>query len=276
MTRFIFLILILSSVFVSAEQNKTKVKPTIEAIDCKNYADVQTELGLMNNNVWNKDAAGDKAWQQCLVKKVEDGQDVFGWQWDWPSHKKTIFAYPQIKLGSSPWAPTPKLRKDFPLKISELQKLTVNHHLETSTNGDHNTATSLWLVDQYFVGEKAKPSIIAAEMMIWTYTTKGHFSPAGNKIDEIEIGNQRWEIWFNEHWEDQSKQNQNKWAIVTFKSTSNIIKAELDVLKMLNYALSENLLPKGLYVADLELGNEVMRGSGEAWVRNFTLEIKTI
>lgn len=213
-----------------SEKPKELVTGEFEKIDCTDYANYATTVGILNNNVWNK--------------------------------------------GASPWAPEPKFEDTFPVAIDSLSRFNVVHHLATMTNGNHNTATSLWLTNSKYEGSVPNPEVIAAEIMIWTYTTEGHFSPAGKKVDEIAVNGEVWEVWYQANWQDLSGQNHNRWRILTFKSVKNYQIAHINALQMLQYAQDEALIEQGLFVADVELGNEIMTGSGIAWVRQFEVNVE--
>ncbi|MDU0354097.1 glycoside hydrolase family 12 [Paraglaciecola aquimarina] len=247
------------------------VKPESTTINCGDYYSLKTELGIINNNVWNKHAAADDTWSQCLEKKIVGGETVFGWSWAWPVGRQVIYAYPQIKIGSSPWAPEPKFDSAFPLKISELKKLEIAHDVEILTNGEHNIATTTWLVSEPYTGSKPNPAVITAEIMIWTYATDGHFSPAGRKRGELTVNGITWEVWYQKEWDDKSGMNDNKWVSVSFKAKQSSMHAMIPALHLLNYAVQESLIPDNLYVADVELGNEIMSGSGITWVKAFSV-----
>ena len=254
------------------KQSAIWVKPESITISCDDYFSVQTEQGVLNNNVWNKHAAKDGSWTQCLEKRIVDGSPQFGWSWSWPSSwPRVIYSQPQIKVGSSPWAPEPKFDRTFPLKISELKKLDVSHYIEISTNGQHNTATTIWLITEPYQGRQPKPAIIAAEIMFWTYATEGHFDPAGRKSGELTVGDSTWEVWHKKNWQDQSGVNDNKWTIVSFRATKSSMKANIPTLELLNYAIDKKLISEELYIADVELGNEIMNGSGLTWVKEFNV-----
>ena len=270
--KFVFLTLLIAG--CAPEKPTIWTAPPMDKVDCGEYANVITELGVLNNNVWNKAAAADDRWVQCLVTKNENNQTVYGWYWDWPRGRKVIYAYPQIKIGASPWAPEPKFDDRFPLKIDTLETLNIQHHLETQTNGKHNTATSLWIVDEPYDESQPNPSIINTEIMIWTFATEGHFPPAGTKSDEISVNGIVWEVWNKKRWTDQSGVNDNTWGIITFKSKINILVADIDALQMLKYAIAQRLLSENLYIADIELGNEIMGGAGVSWVRQFKLQFE--
>ncbi|NTS76806.1 glycoside hydrolase family 12 [Catenovulum sp. SM1970] len=255
----------------STKQNDEKhwIKPESTTLSCDHYFSHSSELGVLINNVWNKNAAHDKPWSQCIEQRVVDKQIQQGWSWSWPSDQSVIYAYPQIRIGASPWAPEPKYNADFPLQIAQLSELTISHELEIDTNGEHNTATSMWLMDEPYQGITANKSVIAAEVMIWTYETSGHFNPAGRKHSEIKIGGQVWEVWYKSSWYDMSGEHDNRWAYLAFRAKQSSMKATIPALQLLNYAIDNNLLANNLYIADIELGNEVMKGSGITWVKNF-------
>ena len=248
------------------------VKPESITISCNDYYNVQTKQGVLNNNVWNKQAAKNDTWTQCLEKRIVEGSIQFGWSWSWPiGGERVIYSYPQIKVGSSPWAPEPKFDSSFPLKISDLKKLDISHDIEISTNGQHNTATTMWLITEPYEGSMPNPSVIAAEIMIWTYSTEEHFDPAGRKSGELTIGDTTWEVWHKENWVDQSGVNENKWVYVSFRTTKPSMKANIPALELLNYAIQKRLISEEWYIADVELGNEIMSGAGFTWVKTFNV-----
>ena len=254
----------------NSEENKTVwVKPESTTVSCEEYDTVKTEQGIVTNNVWNKFAAKDDPWSQCLEKRLVGGEIQFGWSWSWPFGRRVIYSQPQIKIGASPWAPEPKFDSSFPLKISDLKNLDISHELDIQTNGEHNTATTMWLIKEPYKGSKPKPSIIEAEIMIWTYATEKHFNPAGRMHSELKVNDIVWEVWYEKNWEDKSGVNDNKWRIISFRASKSSMKADIPGLALLNYAIDEKLISENLYVADVELGNEIMSGSGIAWVNKF-------
>lgn len=259
---------------MSACQDKSSdiaiwVKPESTTISCAEYYNVETKDGIFTNNVWNKHAAKQDPWSQCLEKRTIGGSTQYGWSWSWPRGRRVVYSQPQIKVGSSPWAPEPKFDSSFPLKISDLTKLSISHDIEVHSNGQHNTATTMWLTTEPYKGNKPKLSIIAVELMVWTYSTANHFNPAGRKRGELRVGDMTWEVWYQKDWEDKSMVNNNNWISVSFKAGTSSMKAEIPALTLLNYAIQQKLIPEGLFVADVELGNEIMSGDGIAWVKTF-------
>lgn len=252
--------------------NAANKQYTSNPVTCENYATVKTELGIVTNNVWNKRAAGNREWSQCIVKKTDGDSTFFGWTWSWPYGNRAIFGYPSIKIGSSPWAPEPRFDDRFPLEISRIEKLTVTFDVETNSNGNYNLATSMWLIREPNLSSKPNKSIIAAEIMFWTFATEGCFHPAGKKLGEVQLDDEIWEVWFEKNWSDVSMQNKNSWVYIAFKARKSAFKTTFNALELLRYAIQKKFISESLLIADIQLGNEVMSGSGITWVKIFKID----
>lgn len=247
-------------------------KPATETISCADYHSEIRGSDVYNNNVWNKGAAGGFKWSQCIER--QPGTDVLGWSWSWPQDGRTIYGYPQVKQGTSPWAPLPFVSSALPVSSDTVRSLRISHDLEIQTNGRHNVATSMWLTNSGEIGDKPNPSAIVAELMIWTYTTPGHMNPAGSKTAEVELDGQKWEVWVDKNWGDASGANSNRWIYLTFKAKKSSLTSSFDVAALTRYAVEKGILPSKFYYEDAELGTEVMSGSGLAWVKNFKVEVE--
>ncbi len=243
-------------------------------ISCDDYKSVSTENGLLYNNVWNKQAAKNKTHSQCLIERAFKDKKQYGWSWDWPAGNRVIYAYPQIKVGASPWQPTPNFNDAFPAQIDALKSLSLSFQLDILTTSNYNIASSMWVTKSPVSGTEPQPSSIAAEIMVWTYATSNHFNPAGQKTDEFTLGNNTWEVWVNKNWKDASGANDNKWIYIAFKAKTNSFSQNIDMLGLLNYAVAKQLIQSDYYVADIELGNEIMGGKGVAWVNSFNVSVQ--
>lgn len=277
--RFLSTLLIIagSLVLFACDKESTKeevwIKPVTQTISCDDYYSEITPNGTLYNNVWNKNAAQIFSWSQCLEKNPSNG--LYGWSWAWPTNKNNvIYAYPQIKLGISPWDPKPNPYSEFPLESSLISSLVIEHELNVQSNGEHNVATSLWLTNTKDIGNTPNPSAILAELMIWSYATPNHMNPAGAHTDSFDIGGQTWEVWIDKNWSDASGANNNKWVYITFRAKKQSLKAKFDVIDFINYAIEHQIVPDVFYIADIELGTELMSGSGLLWVNKFNVMIK--
>ena len=270
-------VLFASSIFLLANnkvaaKGVTWEKPETQTISCASYFSEATPYGVLYNNVWNGAAAGAFAWSQCLERN--HSHDSYGWSWVWPTAKgNNIYAYPQIKLGISPWDPSSSVKSDFPIKGSTVRSLVVEHELEIQGSSEHNVATSLWLTNTREIGDSPNPSIIVAELMIWSYATPNHMNPAGSHTDNFEAGNQTWEVWVEKNWRDASGANDNTWVYITFRAKNQSLKTKFDVMSFTNYAIEQQILPADFYISDIELGTEIMSGSGLAWVKQFNVVV---
>ncbi len=130
----------------------------------------------------------------------------------------------------------------------------------------------MWLITEAYKGSEPNKSVIAAEIMFWTYYTGGHLDPAGRKYTEVIISDRVWEVWYQSDWEDKSGINDNKWIYISFKAKNPSLKAGIPGFELLNYAIQEGLISRDLYIADIELGNEIMSGSGITWVKEFNVD----
>lgn len=269
------LVAVLANVACTSEPNDSSwTKPESTTLGCGDYLAIPAPPGILYNNVWNKHAAQLGEWSQCLEKRTHNRIEQFGWSWRWPTGKQLIYAYPQIKLGASPWAPEPRVDERFPAQIGLLQTFELSYDVESSTNGEHNLAASMWLTKEPVTGSTPNPAVITTEIMIWTFSTKEHFNPAGKKIQEILIDGITWELWVEQDWKDASGINDNRWSYVTFRSTKHFSTGRIDILKLLQHAIEQKLITPDLYVADIELGNEIMSGSGITWIKSFNVMIR--
>jgi hypothetical protein len=249
------------------------IKPESVTLGCEDYQSISVDSGTLYNNVWNKHADTSGKGLQCLESKTVEGEIWYGWSWSWPEGKRVIYGYPQIKRGISPWAPQTGSGEGFPAKIADLKHLRLEFETETVTNGKHNLAASMWLTSEPMSGDTSNPSIITTEVMVWTYSTKGHFNPAGKKLAEVTIGGQDWEVWVDKSWKDVSGKNENRWSYVTFRALKHSLAGDIDLLKLLGYAVDQQWIRDDMYVSDLELGNEIMSGSGITWVKSFKVSL---
>lgn len=267
---------LMAAIFMLAScspQDSDWTKPETITLGCESYQSIPLNHAILYNNVWNKDAADGFDWQQCLEQKPGADSPIYGWSWHWPNTGRQIFAYPQIKVGSSPWEPLPKIDDRFPAKIDQLESLTVSHELEIHADGQLNVATSMWLTSSPDIGELPNKSVIVAEVMIWTFATAEHMNPAGQNIGLIEQDGKKWSVWLNENWGDASGQNENEWVYLTFKAEEPDLTSRFDVIALLNHDLLAHLGLEKHYIADIELGTEIMRGDGLVWVNNFDVEM---
>lgn len=158
------------------------------------------------------------------------------------------------------------------MSIPQIKHLNISFDVEIRATGNYNLATSMWLIREPNQCPKPNKSIIAAEIMVWTYSTAGQFNPAGRKYAEVLIAGESWEIWYEKYWSDASFNNKNRWVYLSFKAKKSAFKAQINALELLRYAIQEKLISENLLIADIELGTEVMSGEGTTWVKDFNIQ----
>ncbi len=276
-TRLAILIMV-SGLFLSAcdqelqSESKWK-KPATETISCEDYHSETTPNGILFNNVWNNSAAGFFSWSQCLEKNPANGN--YGWSWVWPNIYNFTYAYPQIKTGASPWDSSPEPESGFPLRFSETRSLVIAHELEILGDSELNVVTSIWLTNPTEIDGNPDPFSIIAELKIWNFTTQDHMNPGGSHIDDVEIEGERWGVWVEKNNRRYvSGTNSNRWVYVAFRAENLSLKANFDAVKFMNYAIKQKIIPQEFNINNVELGTEIMSGSGLAWVKKYSVSIE--
>lgn len=246
--------------------------PAADKLACDAWAAVPHRTAVYFNNVWNVQAAGDYPWIQCVVRDPSDTERL-GFYWKWPDSGGSIFAQPQAKIGMSPWAPVPRLDQRFPIGIRNIEKMRVATRVQVEGPSEYNIVTTLWLTNSPTVITEPRPDSIVAEVMIWTYATAGHLSPAGRKIGTVTQGGTDWDIWLEPNWHDVSGANDNRWVYVALVAKEGGLSAEFDPVALLRSEPLKHLNFDNDYIADVELGAEVMRGESLLWIDRFDVSI---
>ncbi len=251
----------------------TWVKPPSETETCEAWAEIRHGSAVYFNNVWNVQAAGDFAWKQCIERDPADPERL-GFSWHWPDYGSDIYSQPQVKIGVSPWLPLPKLDDRFPVAIADLDTMTVATGVAVEARGEYNIVTTLWLTDTGEIGDEPQPGSIVAEAMFWTDATDGLIDPAGSKVGTVRHGGRDWDIWLNRDWHDVSGENANRWIYLAFVASPGGPAASFDPVALLRSKELSQLGFERAYIADVELGAEIMRGDGLMWIDRFDVEIQ--
>ncbi len=241
---------------------------------CGHFETMASPHGIYVNNLWNAHAVGDRPWQQCVESHRIGDETRYGWSWSWPADSEVVVSYPQVRVGVSPWDPKERFNNRFPAALDTLQALKVAYTLDIQAEGDFNVATSMWLADTDVFDSEPKPTAIVAEVMVWTSYKGHHMRPAGRLVDHLEHAGARWEIWVDRDWKDMSGMHDNRWVYLAFRRTQPTLAAIFDAAVLLNHAIENELLPKGTFVADVELGTEISNGRGRLRVESFSVDVR--
>lgn len=268
--------LVLAACGLGSGAAETAAPPDVLTLECADYASVSTPLGRLSNNVWNKQAAGARPWRQCLQRRTgADGEPQYGWLWQWPSGglPTTVRAYPEIVVGTMPWTGGPGNDSRLPRRLADTRRLIVDYDVDTEATGRRNLAASIWLTRTPAVAVPAGLSAIATEIMVWTDAVPASFVPAGSKRAEVVIDGAAWEVWAAENWGDSAGVHANRWTYVTYRAKAFRRAARYDAMKLIDDAVRRGFVSPDLYIADVELGNEIVSGSGRTWLKRFAVTI---
>lgn len=261
---------------VSEKQKLTEIEQNkaILAFTCEGYDSHATPFGDLQNNIWNAKAAAGFDWTQCLAMRTHDAKTQYGWYWQWPKGGDKVFAQPQITLGNSPWLQHHQTKPGYPISINQLQRLEIDYSLEILTDGELNLATTMWLTDSETIQMNVDKTTIAAEVMIWSYATENFYAnPAGEHVAEITVNGIEWELWLQPNWHDTSGENNNNWVYLAFRTRQPLMQIKFDAAPMLRYAIEQKFIDSDLYIADIQLGTEIMSGTGQVWLNHYSVDV---
>jgi hypothetical protein len=241
-------------------------------LGCADSYELETSLGRFTNNVWNKQAAGQAPYRQCIrSRKAAAGQE-FGWSWEWPARGTAFVSFPAVVMGWKPWNGGTSTRPELPVRADEIRVMRLSYTIQTSARGRHNLAAAIWLTRTGKTQRDANPTDISADINIWTDGFE--MNPTGKQLGNVTIGGTAFEVWNSQNMGDASGANAARWNHVVYRSTSRQVSASLDIKGIIDDAVARGLVSPQHYVSSIELGNEIMSGRGETWIRALALEIR--
>ena len=223
----------------------------------------------VHNNVWGKD--GIVRYQQGVFSSEMNGGEVFGWRWHWPlTDGYTVRGYPETIIGTNPWL---REKSDyFPCKTTD-KKIRIDYDVSIISKGEHNFAFDIWLIKSSLSDTKN----ITHEIMIWM----GNYgmTPGGTKKDSVFIDGVEYGVYV---WENVSLGlPEGQRTYVAFVADGRYLSGSLNVHKFMEYLVEHgrsiqvvNFVTRELYIASIELGTEIVDGTGEIRFDKFDIIIE--
>ncbi len=217
------------------------------------------------NNSWNKGATTGRHRQKIFVKD-DNGKTVFGWVWKWRD-SSGVATYPEVQVGHSPWNGEVSPNSGFPF-LAGTKPLVVDYDIALEASGSYNLAFEFWVLS----GLPPSKDTITHEVMIWVAGER--LGAAGSEVGKATVQGTTYAVNLQKNHGDASGQNQNTWTIISLLADRPVLHGPLDVGKIIDYLLKQGLLNPQHYIANLELGDEVQRGSGTTVVRNYNVRLE--
>ena len=241
--------------------------PTL-TLNCDDSSTVTTGQYMAENNSWGK--AGMVGWSQCMgagtsLKPGTNGALAARWTWDWRYQGDNVKAYPEVVFGHKPGYPkstTPAL----PRVLNTLQHISMDYEVHTEREGAGNMAIDMWLTNSASPTTFAVPPI-THEVMIWLEVF-GPMYAGGQQVDKVRINGTMYRVFVGEKFG-------MGWRYVAFAPNSPMqTTASIDLMAFFEYLKSKNLLTGQEYLAAVNLGNELISGSGETELRHFAVNVR--
>lgn len=262
----LLLLVLVSSSGLGAAKNYFEDNDGILQQNTADYATISVDGGyIVINNVWNKGATTGRYRQRIFTKDL-NGKTAFGWDWKWGS-SYTVVSYPEVLCGDTPWDTTYQSNGGLPF-LAGSKDVTVNYNVDLDGTGIFNMAFEFWVASK----AKAVARDITHEIMIWNYNQG--MKPAGSKVDEVTFNGVDYDVYIRKNHGDASGSNSNQWVYIAFEAKTPVLNGPLNIGEFIDYLIDEDILNENLYIATLELGNEVVQGSGRAVISNYSITVE--
>jgi hypothetical protein len=218
---------------------------------------------IVENNVWNK---GDRSdYSQCVFLEPEaSGAVRAGWAWKWNNPTNDVVAYPDIIFGKNPWFET-STTTTLPARIREAGDVEILLDVEHTGTGKRNLAFQVWLTN----ASAATPKSVTREVMIWL--ENNGLRPAGTKIADLSLDGKALELWENPRHGDP---NGLEWNYFAFVYKTPLLQGQVPLSKMLEYLVETGRVAPDEYLAGINLGNEIINGSGQTLLKRYRVLLK--
>ena len=219
--------------------------------------DTLADSGLVyQNNVWGKGDIAD--YEQCLLTRRRDGATEYGWRWRWPRGNGQVKSYPEVIYGQKPWD-AESSTSVLPARIEAIGELSIAYAVEQSAQGTYNLAYDIWVTST----NPPTPDTITHEVMIWMDRTF-ESQPRRFHAGEVVVDGIAYDLYLRPAFHAGSGAD-----YIAFVSREPRLSGVVDVMAFLGYLVEHDHVPADHYVAAVELGNEVIEGTGELWLRRY-------
>ena len=253
---------------------------------CEDYAQPSQGPYRYENNVWGKELVGEEDYDQCVLERTVGVSTEYGWRWDWPLGEGMVKAFPEVIYGFKPWWSLPSTTPLLPIRVVDVREFTVRYDVDMTAAGFYNLAFDWWLTD---TGTPAIDSwldtkTIRYEIMVWLDRSEQWTrTPCSEPWCGVEamVDGRSFYLFREDDFVALPDDDRAIWTIIVFMPTQASVGGTdkrftgvLDVVAFLDYLVDEGHIAPDLYIADIELGNEVIEGTGEVWLRDYEVTVR--
>lgn len=223
---------------------------------CENNIKFNFGSYLLLNNQWNRNAAGIyQSYQQCIYS-MSTSVVWGGWSWSWPNANGLVKAYPEIIYGWAPWLQSTTDSK-LPVQLSKMGSFqAIFDTLTIGPGATYNTAFDIWITSSGI------PTTLnrTREIMIWIDYKNPWVNPLPNQ-GRVIIDGQEYDV----------TKNQYDWSLIVFKKVVPMPIGSINIDHFLNFLVSNGQIGTNEFLADIELGNEIVFGTGRTTIRSYSI-----
>jgi hypothetical protein len=225
---------------------------------------------VLVNEQWNLRRGPDGLETRVYAKA--DG--TFGWQWAC-RRADAVVAYPEVIFGQTPWqtaagpGSSPPLRTTAALPVPvSAGRVRAEFDIATAARGTYDTSFDLWITDS---PNPTTPARLTHEVMIWLDRKGTLFFPPGKLVGQTELGGVTYDVFVEPA---QHAFTPYTWTLTVFLPRHPVMSGPLDLTAFLDDMVARGLLaPAGQFLASVELGTEVVQGSGTVEVSGYSIVV---
>jgi len=247
-----------SSCANSNDETKTKY-------NCAPWATIISTETQLTNNTWGVKET--ESGEQCIAKY----DDKYAWNWSWNNTSHHIITFPSITYGFKPWD-NKSTNNALPKLISDISSIPVSFHFNQKATGAQNLLLEAWLVDS---NKPITKDTIKREVGIHFFQN-GWTGQAGKFISSVNISGVNYDVYFSNPW--KTERGHFHWQYISFVQKDffpNPSTVSIDFKLFLNAIETLGLTTNYLTLASLELGTEVVRGTGNVEISEFDISIES-
>ena len=231
------------------------------------------------NNTWGK---GPLMGEQCILAREGAMGIEFGWRWDWPlgdeiGYQHQPKGYPEVHYGKKPWFVNPSSAPDVPVRVSDIEELTVQYAVDMTAEGEYNLAFDMILASD----NPPTPDGVTHEIMVWMDRTED-INPQSERyfVEEVTINGVSYDFYRRDNFDPYISTRppdelpEHTRSIQQFVGPERRFSGTLDLVAFYDYLVDEGHVDPALYLAVIEFGNEVLEGAGETWLRQYEVTVR--